>query len=118
MAMKMQFEIVERHELTDSHRRIFADLLKKQNKVRGNLQEKADRCKFICLASFNSKVVAIGAIKQKTASDFNNDKAGVPELSDALNGSWGTYILTMSIKVEVSQAQSRKFFFNIMAMII
>lgn len=79
----MEFEIVECHELTDSHRRIFADLLKKQNKVRGDLYRKADRCKFICFALFNGKVVAIGAIKQKTASNFNSDKANVPELSES-----------------------------------
>ena len=46
--MTLSFELITKDKLTDEHRKIFADLLKKQGKVKGILIEKADRCKLIC----------------------------------------------------------------------
>jgi len=57
-------------------------MLKKQGKVKGNLDTKIDRCELICVAKINSQYAAIGAIKQKTPSSFTNAKAGVPDLSN------------------------------------
>ena len=79
--MKIEYKIINKSELEDSHRKIFADMLDKQKKVKGDLMTKADRCKMICIVSINDKPVAIGAIKKKTKSDFTAEKAGIPELA-------------------------------------
>jgi ribosomal protein S18 acetylase RimI-like enzyme len=79
--LKIEFNVIDRAEIDDSIREIFATMLRKQGKVKGDLATKADRCKLLCVAKMNGKVVAIGGIKPKTASDFTNEKAGVPVLS-------------------------------------
>ncbi len=79
--MKIKYEIIQNNELQDVHRILFSKMLGKQGKVQGDLNQKADRCKIICIAKVDNKAVAIGAIKQKTASDFSIQKAGLPELS-------------------------------------
>ncbi|USF88756.1 GNAT family N-acetyltransferase [Candidatus Endoriftia persephonae] len=63
--------------------------LKKQGKVKGDLSIKADRCKIICIAKINEDIAGIGAIKIKTKSDFSNEKASVPELSNAFEWELG-----------------------------
>ncbi|ECD9465476.1 MULTISPECIES: GNAT family N-acetyltransferase [Enterobacteriaceae] len=73
--MNFQYQIVERENITDQLNGVFSKMLKAQNKVRGNLKEKAYRCKLICFVYSNSEPVAIGAIKQKTKSDFSVSKA-------------------------------------------
>jgi RimJ/RimL family protein N-acetyltransferase len=78
--MKIEYHIIPRAELNDAIRATFAEKLKKQNKVAGDPNGKADRCKFLCVVSIDSKSVAIGAIKVATKSDFNEQKAAVPEL--------------------------------------
>jgi ribosomal protein S18 acetylase RimI-like enzyme len=80
-AVKIEYEISQHAEIDDSIRATFAEMLRKQGKVQGDLATKADRCKLVCIARVNGKVVAVGGIKQKTESDFTNDKAGVPALS-------------------------------------
>jgi GNAT superfamily N-acetyltransferase len=80
--MKIEFEIVSKDQITDSIREIFAEALKRQGKVQGNLQEKADRCKWLCIARINAEVAGVGAIKVKTSSDFSQEKADLPNLSD------------------------------------
>ena len=79
--MRIEYEIIQRDKFDDSIRGIFAALLCKQGKVKGNLMEKADRCKLICVARVDGEVVAIGGIKKKTESDFSNGKSGIPDLA-------------------------------------
>jgi ribosomal protein S18 acetylase RimI-like enzyme len=79
--VKIEYEIIQRVEIGDSVSATFAAMLLKQGKVQGDLATKAGRCKLVCIARVNGDVVAIGGIKQKTASDFTSDKAGVPDLS-------------------------------------
>ena len=62
--MKIEYEIIQRNNFKDSHRKVFADLLSAQGKVQGNLKTKVDRCKSICIAKVDDKAIAIGAIKQ------------------------------------------------------
>ena len=93
--MKIEYETIQRSEIDDSVRAIFAEMLRKQGKVRGDLATKADKCKLICMAKVNGKVVAIGGIKQKTASDFAKDKAGMPDLSSEFEWELG-YLYTGS----------------------
>jgi len=94
-AMKIEYEIIEKNDFEDSHRDVFSDMLSKQGKVKGNLKSKVDRCKLICIAKIDGKPVSIGAIKQKTQSDFSCDKAGIPKLSDDFEWELG-YLYTDS----------------------
>ncbi|TQV85938.1 GNAT family N-acetyltransferase [Aliikangiella coralliicola] len=91
--MKFELVVVEKHALKDSHRTLFAEMLKMQGKVQGDLRKKADRCKCICIATTNGKSVAIGAIKKKTDSDFAEHKANIPELSKEFQWELG-YLFT------------------------
>jgi len=89
--MKIEYEIVCEHDITDSIRSSFADALKKQGKVTGDLIEKADRCKILCVARINGNVVGIGAIKRKTKSDFSVEKAAIPELENEFQWELGYF---------------------------
>ncbi|WP_241572375.1 GNAT family N-acetyltransferase [Vibrio parahaemolyticus] len=91
--MKLEFEVVDKIDLQDHHRQLFADMLRLQGKVQGNLLTKADRCKSICIASIDGKPVAIGAIKTKTCSDFTDIKADLPQLEKEFSWELG-YLFT------------------------
>ncbi|WP_318523300.1 GNAT family N-acetyltransferase [Photobacterium leiognathi] len=92
--MKVEFEVVDKIDLQDQHRQLFANMLKLQGKVRvDNLLSKADRCKSICIASIDGKPVAIGAIKTKTSTDFTDTKADLPQLEKEFNWELG-YLYT------------------------
>ncbi|AYF20126.1 TPA: GNAT family N-acetyltransferase [Vibrio parahaemolyticus] len=91
--MKLEFEVVDKIDLQDHHRQLFANMLQLQGKVQGNLLTKADRCKSICIASIDGKPVAIGAIKTKTCSDFTDIKADLPQLEKEFSWELG-YLFT------------------------
>lgn len=91
--MKIEYQIIHKDEFNDTHRGIFAEMLKKQGKVQGNLMSKVDRCKIICIASINGNPVGIGAIKQKTDSDFTEAKADVPRVAKEFDWELG-YLYT------------------------
>lgn len=91
--MNPQYKIIDRENLTNEDRRIFAELLKKQGKVNGNLLLKADRCKEICIAYIENIPIAIGGIKKKTITDFDKDKADLSELEKDFDWELG-YIFT------------------------
>lgn len=91
--MKIEYEIFLPNDFTPVLRANFADMLSKQGKVQGDFSKKADRCKQICLAKVDDRVVAIGGIKQKTESDFWNDKAGIPDLASEFEWELG-YVYT------------------------
>ncbi len=93
--MKIDYQVIQKADFSDTHRQIFADMLEKQNKVKGNLIEKVDRCQFICIVHVNNEHVAIGAIKQKTKSDFTEQKAGVAKLSENFEWELG-YLYTLT----------------------
>lgn len=78
--MILTFEIIQKENIIDKHRKIFAELLKKQGKVGGDYQKKADRCKTICIVTCDNLPIAIGAIKEKTKSDFSSAKADLLNL--------------------------------------
>ena len=91
--MKIEYEIIHKADFNDTHREIFAKMLKEQGKVQGNLADKIDRCRLICIVKLDDNSVAIGAIKQKTGSDFTSKKAGLPNLSDKFEWELG-YLYT------------------------
>jgi hypothetical protein len=78
--MNIEYEIIIRADISDAVRLAFAKALELQGKVKGDLSTKADRCKIICLAKVNEKVVGIGAIKVATEADFSAEKAAIPKL--------------------------------------
>ena len=91
--MVLTFELIHKKDITDSHRKIFADLLEKQGKVGGDYQIKADRCKTICIVTCDNIPVAIGAIKEKTKSDFSSAKANLVNLENLFEWELG-YLYT------------------------
>ncbi|AXO19657.1 N-acetyltransferase [Providencia stuartii] len=91
--MSIQLKIIEKENLTNLNRETFAKMLKAQGKVRGDLSTKADRCKTICFAYCNGELAAIGAIKQKTQSDFTPHKANLSSLESQFDWELG-YIYT------------------------
>lgn len=58
-----KFKVIEKKDITDKDRKIFAELLQKQGKVKGNLLLKADRCKEICIAYIGNAPVAIAELR-------------------------------------------------------
>ena len=91
--MKLKYQIIYKEDFTGNDKKIFADLLKMQNKILGNVSNKADRCKFICFTSVNETTIAIGAIKKKTASDFSLQKANLPKFESQFEWELG-YLFT------------------------
>ncbi len=92
--MNIKYTIIKKCNLEDSHRSVFGNLLKIQGKVQGDLSEKTDRCNLICITSINETPIAIGAIKTKTKSDFDKQKADLPNLFDDFNWELG-YLFTL-----------------------
>lgn len=92
--MNIQYNIIANKDIQNSNRETFNKLLEIQGKVQGNLSEKADRCKIICIASINDEPIAIGGIKPKTNSDFNKEKADLPNLSKEFEWELG-YLFTI-----------------------
>ncbi|WP_319500717.1 GNAT family N-acetyltransferase [uncultured Draconibacterium sp.] len=95
MVEKYKFRIIFRNEIDDTLREVVAHLLKEQKKVQPPYEEKADRCKVICVVFDDERPVALGAIKIKTKSVFGRDKANVPELSNKFDDELG-YIYVKS----------------------
>lgn len=92
--MELKYDIIKKLDIEDFHRKIFAELLGNQGKVQGNLTTKADRCKLICIASMDSKPVAIGGIKKKSNSDFTKQKANMQNLASDFEWELG-YLFTL-----------------------
>ncbi len=91
--MKILYKIINKNKLSDLNRKSFSDMLRKQGKVQGDFDTKADRCKHLCFVETDNKVIAIGAIKKKTESDFSNKKSGLNDLSEEFKWELG-YLYT------------------------
>ena len=89
--MEIKYQTVERKDFKKNHREILASMLKQQGKVQGDFNKKIDRCRFLCMATADNNVAAVGAIKEKTPSDFSAEKAGLPELSNEFNWELGYF---------------------------
>jgi GNAT superfamily N-acetyltransferase len=80
--VEINYQTIDKNNFNEDHRKILANMLKKQGKVRGSFNQKIDKCKLVCIAWVNDDIAAIGAIKEKTQSVFSAKKAGLPELSN------------------------------------
>lgn len=89
MTNTISYKIISKEEIDDSHRKIVAVMLEEQNKVNRPYNNKADRCKFICIATINNIPIALGAIKKKTKSAFTPEKANAAEFSDKFDWELG-----------------------------
>lgn len=72
---EITYKIDNPKNFTEDEKNIFLDLLKMQNKVIKPTKEKINRCKFICVCKVDGEIISIGAIKPKTDSDFDSNKA-------------------------------------------
>jgi hypothetical protein len=79
--MEIEYSILRKEEITSQIAQSFVDLLQKQGKVVDPSIYKIQNCKTLCYATVANEIIAIGAIKRKTPSDFSKDKANLPELS-------------------------------------
>lgn len=91
--MNLKIILIKKEDFDDNHRDVFQRLLKEQGKVLGNLFEKVDRCKEICIAYFENEPVAIGGIKIKTSSAFSSEKSNQVDLQEQFEWELG-YIYT------------------------
>lgn len=91
--MNLEFQIILKENITDSHRKIVTQLLQKQGKVKGDLSTKADRCRIICLGFIDDVAISIGGIKPKSSLDFSKEKANLPDASKPFEWELG-YVYT------------------------
>ncbi len=61
-------------------KKTFRDLLEQQGKVTNPTLDKINRCKYLCICNEDNQTVSIGAIKQKTNSDFDSNKADLGKM--------------------------------------
>jgi hypothetical protein len=93
----MEFEIINKENLIDQNRIDFGDMLKKQGKVKEDLYLKADRCKVICFAKIDDKIVGIGGLKERTNSDFSGEKANLMVMRKLFNWELGYIYILLKI---------------------
>lgn len=80
--LEITFKIDIPKNFSEQERRTFLDLLNKQGKVKDPTIGKVNRCKLLCVCKVDNQIVSIGAIKQKTTSDFNSNKSDLEHLSN------------------------------------
>lgn len=81
MKKQMKYKIGHPGEFSAAEIGAFLRLLIKQDKVHDPSAEKLSRCKLLAIAIDGTEVVAIGAVKPKTPSDFQTHKADLAALS-------------------------------------
>jgi RimJ/RimL family protein N-acetyltransferase len=86
---KITFEIFETESITDTLAQQYVALLKEQGKVKAPNESRIKRCKIIAVATVESRIIGVGAIKKKTESDFDNNKANVPKLAEQFDWELG-----------------------------
>lgn len=65
---------------SDAVKKIFVDLLIQQGKVNNPTMTKVNRCTFLSICKLNGEIISIAAIKPKTNSDFDSDKADLDKV--------------------------------------
>ena len=78
-----EYKVDNPKNFSENEKAIFLQLLIQQNKVANPTIEKVNHCNFlgICYCK-DTSIVSIGAIKPKTNSDFNIEKADLKEMSN------------------------------------
>lgn len=65
---------------SDAVKEIFIGLLIQQGKVSNPTMTKVNRCAFLCICKLDNEIISIAAIKPKTNSDFDSDKADLDKI--------------------------------------
>jgi hypothetical protein len=89
------YKIGSPKDFSESEKKSFLDLLKEQGKVASPTIEKIERCFLLCFCKVDNVVVSIGAVKPKTNSDFNPDKADLENLRNDFHKELG-YCFTLT----------------------
>jgi hypothetical protein len=79
--MAIIYSIYEKESFSPKLNEILAKMLIKQQKILGDPYKKMNKCQIICVAYENNIPIAVGAIKNKTNSDFLPEKGNLPSLS-------------------------------------
>ena len=72
---QLTFQILDKSKITTETANVFIELLVKQDKVVKPSNEKIKSCREILLCYSDKKLIGIGALKPKTKTDFNEQKA-------------------------------------------
>ena len=75
-----EFKVDTPKSFSENEKAIFLQLLKKQDKVVNPTIDKINRCNFLGICYKGNLIVSIGAIKPKTNSDFNIEKADLDKI--------------------------------------
>ncbi len=78
--MEIIYKIEQPENFSESDKDKFLELLKQQGKVNNPTLDRINNCKFLCLCIIDDKIISIGAIKPKTDSDFDSNKANLNDL--------------------------------------
>jgi len=92
--MTITYSIESPQTFSETERKSFRDLLEQQGKVNKPTIEKVNRCTFLCICKLGNEIVSIGAIKPKTNTDFDSNKADLDKLRNEFDLELG-YCFTM-----------------------
>lgn len=81
--MEIKYKIDKPEYFSMAEKNCFLELIIRQGKVSKPTIEKIESCLYLCMASFDSKIIGIGALKQIYTTPFDN--AGVPDLKSKFN---------------------------------
>jgi len=81
--MEIKYKIDKADNFSTAEKNCFLELLIRQGKVSEPTPEKIESCPYLCIASFDSKIIGIGALKQIYMTPFDN--AGVADLKPKFN---------------------------------
>ncbi len=79
---EIAFKLDSPKNIAEEEKKLFHELLILQGKIKKPTLEKIDLCSLLCLCKVDNKIVSIGAIKPKTNSVFNSDKADLSNIKD------------------------------------
>ena len=74
------YKIAPPSNFSDSEKGVFLNLLILQNKVTNPTLLKINRCSILGVCKINDEIVSIAAIKPKTNSDFDSEKAAIENM--------------------------------------
>jgi hypothetical protein len=81
--MEIKYKIDKAEYFSTAEKNCFLELIIRQGKVSEPTIEKIESCPYLCMASYDSKIIGIGALKQIYMTPFDN--AGVPDLKSKFN---------------------------------
>lgn len=92
--IEVVYKIDKPKNFSNEERIIFLDMIKQQGKIINPKMERVKRCKLLCICFENGKVVSIGAMKPKSNSDFDSDKADLFKMRSEFENELG-YCFTL-----------------------